>query len=122
MAAQIKTERAERSRAIVNIRRRLERWELPHLRQLAASQNETIEQLQAELEETKRQLSYAESWAESWRNDALDLMQQQIDADPEHRCIGLTKDGAVMVVDTSHAHQCAPAFPIDFGTHAAFAA
>lgn len=110
------------SPAVRNMRRRLERWELPHLRQLAASQNELIEQLQAELEHTQQRLTDAELHADIWHDRAIDMMNSLVDENPEHRCIGLTKDGALMVVNTSHAHQCAPAFDGAFGTHVVMAA
>ena len=93
------------SSLVTNIRRRLERWELPHLRELAARQAEQIEQLQAELEDTQRRLNWAEDCAEQWREQTVQALNDAVDADPERRCIGLTQDGTVMVVATAAGAQ-----------------
>ena len=75
--------------ATAAIQRRLERWELDHLRALAAAQAEQIETLQ-------RQLSYAEDLADSWRRDALDVQE---DLAARHGgAPGLTIDGRLVIV------------------------
>lgn len=84
--------------AILNIRRRLDRWELPHLRELAARQAEQIERLQAELEDTQRRLTWAEDCADQWREQTMQALNDAVDADPERLCIGLTQDGRVAVM------------------------
>ena len=75
--------------ATAAIQRRLERWELDHLRALVAEQAERIEQLEA-------QLRYAEDAALSWRNDAIDMQRElaeQCGGRP-----GLTRSGRLVVV------------------------
>lgn len=75
--------------ATAAIQRRFERWELDHLRMLAAQQAEQIEEL-------TRRLDWADDCAERWRDDALDL-QRQI-ADDTGGAPGLTVDGRLVVV------------------------
>lgn len=75
--------------ATAAIQRRLERWELDHLRALAAAQAEQIETLQ-------RQLSYAEDCADSWRRDALELQEEL--AEYIGGAPGLTVSGRLVVV------------------------
>lgn len=86
------------SSLVRNLRRRLDRWELPHLRELAARQAEQIEQLQAELEDTQRRLTWAEDCAEQWHEQTMQALNDAVDADPERLCIGLTQDGRVAVM------------------------
>lgn len=83
-----------RDPALRRLRARLERWELDHLRQLAAEQAEQIEELQ-------RRLSYAEDCARSWQEDVF-AMQEALEspAGASHRCVGLTQSGALLVVAT----------------------
>ena len=76
------------SPATAAIQRKLERWELDHLRTLAAQQAEQIETLQ-------RELAYAEDCADSWRRDALD-MQQDL-ADRLGGTPGLTVQGRLVI-------------------------
>jgi hypothetical protein len=75
--------------ATAAIQRRLERWELQHLRLLAAQQAEQIEELQ-------RRVAWAEDCAERWRDDALD-MQEQL-ADSAGGQPGLTMGGRLVVL------------------------
>jgi hypothetical protein len=77
------------SPATIAIQRKLDRWELEHLRLLAAQQAEQIEELQ-------RRLAWAEDCAERWRDDALDLQAQL--ADSVGGVPGLTRDGQLVVV------------------------
>ena len=65
--------------------RRLHAAELLHLREVVAEQ-------QAEIEELKRSLSWAESCADSWRDDALRAI------DDAGALPGLTVDGRVVAV------------------------
>lgn len=71
------------------IQRKLDRWELDHLRLLAAQQAEQIEELQ-------RRVAWAEDCAERWRDDALDLQSQL--ADDTGGAPGLTMSGRLVVV------------------------
>jgi hypothetical protein len=67
------------------IQRQLERWELGHLRTLAAAQAEEIEDLQ-------RRLAWAEDCAERWRDDALQAI------DDAGLAPGLTLGGHLVAV------------------------
>lgn len=78
------------------IQSRLERWELDHLRRLAAQQAETIERLQ-------RELHAAEDSAEFWREAHHGLADHLDDGTEDARVIGLTKSGEVMVIRTGGA-------------------
>lgn len=91
-AAQTATPR----RAIDAIRRRLEKLELEHLRTHAAELADKVERLQTKLE-------YAESAAESWRDDYFQLTEQLL---PEGSSIGLSVDGSlhVMKPDSCNTH------------------
>jgi hypothetical protein len=80
--------------ATLSIQRKLDRWELEHLRLLAAQQAEYIEELQ-------RRLTWAEDCAERWRDDALD-MQAQL-ADSTGAAPGLTREGRLGIVAEGEA-------------------
>lgn len=75
-------------RTITNLRRRLEKWELDHLRTLCAQQADRIERLEDELDITRQS-------ADFWREDAFELARELIDAG---ETIGLTRDGQLGVV------------------------
>lgn len=82
--------------ATLRIQARLERWELQHLRELAARQAEEIEQL-------RHDLHAAEDSAEFWR-DAHHSLADHLDNDTaDARCVGLTQDGALLVVQQGGA-------------------
>lgn len=81
---------AQHSPATLAIQRKLERWELEHLRLLAAQQAEQIEELQ-------RRLNWAEDCAERWRDDALALHQDLAHA--TGGAPGLTKAGELVVLE-----------------------
>ena len=73
-----------------NLRRRLERMELAHLRQHAA-------ELHARLED-------AEEAADWWHRHAMDLQDMLNDENyATHRSIGLTQSGELLVVQIDHA-------------------
>ena len=85
--------RRRHSPATASIQRRLERWELNHLRQHCAELADKVEDLQ-------RRLDYAEDCAESWRQ-AHHGLQEHLDNDTDDgRCIGLTMAGELLVVRT----------------------
>lgn len=77
--------------ATARIQARLERWELDHLRALAAVQAEEIERLRGELD-------YAERCAESWQRDHNSLSEHLASGTADARCIGLTQTGELLVV------------------------
>lgn len=76
------------TKEITNLKRYLAKWEMEHLRRHAA---ELAERLEA-AEENAR---YEREVAESWRENAFNLMEQMMD---EGQQIGLTKSGEVVVV------------------------
>ena len=80
---------AKHTPATLAIQSKLDRWELEHLRLLAAQQAEQIEELQ-------RRVLWAEDCAERWRDDALDLHQQLADSTGSIR--GLTPTGKLVIV------------------------
>lgn len=77
--------------ATARIQARLERWELDHLRALAAVQAEEIERLRGELD-------YAERCAEAWQRDHQTLAEALHADTANARCIGLTQTGELLVV------------------------
>lgn len=72
---------------IKRLQRRLERWELPHLRELAA-------RLATELESALERADRAERDADMWRDQTHDL----INALPADTSIGMTVDGGLHVL------------------------
>lgn len=82
--------------ATVRIQAKLERWELDHLRALAAVQAERIEQLE-------RELSHAWECAESWQEDAMRMQEDMAAQTGGHP--GLTMGGQLVVVHDSTSHQ-----------------
>lgn len=82
--------------ATLRIQRRLERWELDHLRELVAQQAAQIDELQ-------RQLSQAEDAANFWARSHHDLAEHLADDTEDARTIGLTAGGELLVVRTGAA-------------------
>lgn len=77
----------QHTKQTLNIQRRLERWELDHLRALCAVQAEEIERLQ-------RELIYAEDCADMWQR-GHGRMSAHLDA---QHSVGLTATGDIVVV------------------------
>ena len=83
---------------IAAVKRKLERMELDHLRQLVAAQQEQIEQLQSDLELTQGSLDF-------WQRDAMNMHDALLDQEHANgRCIGLTKSGELLVVKMEGDH------------------
>lgn len=70
------------------LRRKLEQWELSHLRQHCAELAERLEAAEARARD-------AEDWAEYWRENAFNLQQELMDGGFQ---IGLTKEGALIAI------------------------
>lgn len=70
------------------LRRKLEAWELDHLRQHCAEQAQRIEELE-------RQLRYAEQVSEQWQREAESYREHLMN---DGKTIGLHIDGQVEVV------------------------
>lgn len=73
---------------IAALRRRLERWELDHLRALSAQQADRIERLETELD-------IAQQDAEFWHAQTITMMSE---LQAEGAGIGLTKEGALVII------------------------
>lgn len=84
--------RAEAQKCITRLRRRFQRWELTHLRELAAS-------LDSQLEEAQARANSAERNAEVWWHHAQDLREALLTTAPSGSVsIGLSQNGALHVL------------------------
>lgn len=87
---------------IAALRRRLEKWELPHLRSHAADLHQQLEACQQELERVRDELYNASRVADFWceaHHELADHLAEQGEA------IGLSKDGHIGIVDL-RAEKC----------------
>lgn len=75
--------------ALRRLQRRLERWELKHLREHAAA-------LAAQVEDLEQRLQAAESSADFWRQQAENLCESATGAGLQ---VGLTVDGELHVLE-----------------------
>ena len=80
---------------IAAMRRRLERWELEHLRALVAQLAMQLEEERAAHERTRECLESAESFGDFWK-DRFDDLAADLMADGEQ--IGITRDGQIGIV------------------------
>lgn len=90
--------RKKESRLVRNLRLRLERWELGHLRAHAGELAERVEQLEATVERLQREADNADSCADMWRDAHHRLAEHLNDGTADARCIGLTQQGDLLVV------------------------
>ncbi len=74
------------------LRRKLHAWELQHLREVVAEQQQAIQELQADVADLKRRLHWAEDNADRWRDDFLQALEDT------GRTPGLTVDGSVIAL------------------------
>lgn len=79
---------ANTSPSLISIQRKLDRWELDHLRQHALDLSVRLEQALQALEE-------AQCCADSWRENCFELMQELQD---NGATLGLTQSGVVGVM------------------------
>ena len=80
------------NRALTNLRKRLEGFELEHLRQLAVELREQLEQAEAAAEQSAENAAF-------WQRHAMDLQEALHDGEfATHRSIGITKAGELLVV------------------------
>lgn len=84
-----------KNRTIESLRRRLEKWELEHLRALAADLSERLERAEQEIDRLKGAQYNAESSAEYWSQNAWDLQRALYDAGLH---VGITQDGQMGVI------------------------
>jgi hypothetical protein len=99
------TNQTDAARHVANIQRRLERWELTHLRALAAELQERLERTEHELLQARGHAMAAEDAAEMWRDQANELVD---DLNALGREVGLTQTGQLVAmpgvdIDAVHA-------------------
>lgn len=87
-------------RTVQSLRRRLERWELEHLRRHAAELADRLERAAAELEQAQDEAQRAWHMAEHWREEALSLAHELMEAGA---VVGITQDGQIGVVASGEA-------------------
>lgn len=85
---------ADTAKTIKALRKRLERWELEHLRQLAASLADRLEAAEQRIEALEVEAARAWDTADAWREDAQRLVEELEDAGAT---VGLTQGGALVV-------------------------
>lgn len=95
---------ADTAKTIKALRKRLERWELEHLRQLAASLADRLEAAEQRIEALEIDAARAWDTAEAWREDAQRLVEE---LEAAGATVGLTQGGALVVCDD--AQPTAPA-------------
>lgn len=108
---------ADARQQLINIRKRLERWELTHLRALAAELQERLERTEHELLLARGHAMAAEDAAEMWRDQANELVD---DLNALGHQVGLTQSGQLVTmpmpgVDIDAVHATRPAAPADNG-------
>ena len=77
-------------RCITKLRKRFERWELTHLRELASTLHQQLEEATARAHEAEQALAF-------WHQHAQDLRGELMSERPG-TAIGLTQDGALHVL------------------------
>lgn len=86
-------------KCIKRLRARFERWELTHLRELAASLHERLEEAERRAEEAERQAAWSDR-----RADIAEQLNEEIEEDlrshGEHNVprIGLTQQGDLIIL------------------------
>lgn len=79
-------------RAIKTLQRKLEKLELEHLRQHALELHTRLEQAESELDRATESANF-------WQDHAMELQRALSDDEhATHRCVGITKQGELMVV------------------------
>lgn len=91
---------ADTAKIIKALRKRLERWELEHLRQLAASLADRLEAAEQRIEALEVESSRAWDTADAWREDAQRLVEE---LEAAGATVGLTHGGALVVCGDAHA-------------------
>lgn len=85
----------KQAKTIAALRKRLERWELDHLRTLSVSLHEQLEAAHERIDALQSDLDRAWRNAEAWQDDAMELVKQ---LEAEGQTVGLTVAGALVVV------------------------
>ena len=84
------------AKQVAAIQRRLERWELDHLRTHCAELAERLDTAHDRIAELESEVSRAWNAVESWRDDAWALSE---DLQEAGKTIGLTLDGQLVLVE-----------------------
>lgn len=86
---------ADDRQQLINIRKRLERWELTHLRALCAELHERLERTEHELLRAQGRAMAAEDAADMWRDQVNELVD---DLNALGRTVGLTQTGQLVTM------------------------
>lgn len=84
---------ADTKKTIAALRKRLNHWELEHLRALSASLSDQLEAANDRIEALQSDLASAWRNAEAWQDDAMELVKQ---LEEEGQTVGLTITGALV--------------------------
>lgn len=84
------------AKAITALRKRLARWELDHLRQHCADLAQRLDDALSRIDALEREASRAWDAADSWHEQAMELVDDLHEAG---KAVGLTMDGALVVMD-----------------------
>lgn len=85
---------ADTAKTIKALRKRLERWELEHLRQLAASLADRLEAAEERIAALEVEAARAWDTADAWREDAQRLVEE---LEAAGATVGLTQGGTLVV-------------------------
>lgn len=80
-------------RELMAIQRKLDRWELEHLREHSAEMAQRLEAALAEIEDLKRRAQWADDRAEMFEDFNRELMDQM------GTSMGLTRAGSLVVME-----------------------
>lgn len=97
-AATQPTRQTDAAWTIANIRKRLERWELTHLRALCAELHERLERTENELDMARARVMAAEDAADMWRDQVDELVQ---DLHAIGRNVAMTQTGQLVTMPAS---------------------
>lgn len=86
---------AEATKAITTLRKRLDRWELGHLRTHCAELALRLETALERIDALESEASRAWDAADSWREDAMQMVNELQD---KGKAIGLTQSGELVVM------------------------
>lgn len=89
---------AETFRLLKNLRNRLERWELQHLRAHAAELSDRLDQAHQRISALEAETYRAWEAADGWREDAMNLAR---DLEDDGKQVGITQGGALVGVQTA---------------------
>lgn len=92
--AAARTAYTERDRAIARLRSKLHRWELEHLRAHVGELAAKVDELESANAALREALDTAESRAEFWREQAMELHA----AVSDDLVVGITRDGQMGLV------------------------